>query len=151
VRYDEFMDQSIVTAYGGKILKLSHVNAHHWTAKHEADYQAFLVALKAEFPSYTDEQLAAVSNQRDYERYIDYILSGNEDPHWKQQTDLSKDGAVFIPNIIVKFEDINTVWASYVGGTLPKVNSWQNIETTDYRVADLQAHYSDDLTTRSAL
>ena len=51
VRYDEFMDQSIVTAYGGKILKLSHVNAHHWTTQNEEDYQAFLVALKAEFPS----------------------------------------------------------------------------------------------------
>ena len=105
----------------------------------ESCYSFFYWHHKNDTLSHKDPMYPYIS---DYEKFIDHMLAGEfPNNHWRPQTDL-------FPNLTVthKFEEYTTRWGDYFPGFLPDiVNRSTHLETSDYRVTDLEAYYRKDL------
>jgi hypothetical protein len=83
---------------------------------------------------------------KDYEAFIDHVLSEAENPHWNSQIEMVTHNNIFIPNRIHRFEDIEREWPQYgFSGALPWENAWLREETSDYRLDDLSEKFKADL------
>lgn len=141
---DQFIPNHTITAYGQRIK--GNVGRNEW--KHTRDRAAHYASVKAVTDTWsaTPDQIATILDQKDWERFIDFVLSGKDsDEHWLPQVAQAKLNGTLIANIAHRFEDIATHWSTYAGGELPQSNSWVNVPKTDYRLAELQAYYADDI------
>lgn len=155
-----FMPKGIIRAYGNH-LRGGKINPHRFHTI-EDDFNAAVESQKAG-RTITDEELATEFDNLDYQAFVDYILAGNHDDHWGQQTALAKLNGQLIPNEIIKFEEIGNWWDLAVKKgrkintsmdgeiSLPKINSHYHVAHDDYRLSDLQAYYADDIALRGTL
>jgi hypothetical protein len=141
------MPAGTIKAEGRRVAGFVGQNEHHWTEDKIANYQERLAAKRGE-GTISDADLTRWLDNRDYRSFVDYILAGNHDEHWSNQVDLCTKDRVFLPNIAHRFDNednIKTKWALYVGGTFPRINSWQAIDHEEYRLSDLKAYYAKDI------
>lgn len=75
-----------------------------------------------------------------YEEFVDRVLSV-DDEHWRPQSVHVGD----VPNIVRRFEDLAQCYEEFRPGLLPHNNRSTRLPVTDYRQAELDAMYSDDL------
>ena len=140
----------VIRAYGLKVSGFRSDNPHHWTSENEAHFQATVSQLRDENPRIEDADLTLLLNQIDYENYINYILKADRNPHWEPQTSLSMDNGVFVPNKLLRFENIGADWAKYVGGLdFPHRNIAPAVQVSPYKVSELDDLYVDDIAMRA--
>lgn len=143
-RYHEFVPAGVILADGGRLEGRVGGNEHHFSGDRKKFYDDKLAEEIAK--GGTTEEIAVRLKQEDWNRFIDHVLSGNNDDHWAPQLDIAKHDGQIVANIAHRFEDVRTHWTKYVGGTLPELNSWQDVPKIDYRLAELRSYYDETLT-----
>ena len=141
--YSEFIPSGIILADGGRLEGRLGSNEHRHRLDRKQFYDAKLAVERAK--GGTNAEISARLKQEDWIRFVDYVLSGNNDDHWLPQLDIAKHEDHIVSNIAHRFEDVRDHWIKYVGGTLPELNSWQSVPKVDYRLDELKEYYRDTL------
>jgi len=141
--FSDTLPGDIILAYGARVGSFVGANDHRYIGRKRYDCEARVNQERN--GTLSDEQITVKLNNEDYQRYIDYILAGNKDDHWGSQVALSSLDGQLVPNVIHNFSDIDTVWQDYVIAPIKQQNSWPSVSHDDYRLADLQAFYADDI------
>ena len=147
--YAEYMPVGTIRAHGARAKNVIGDNDHHFSGLVKALSDDDIAAER--LSGLTDDEIELTLNNRDYRRFVDFILSGNKDNHWQPQTLLSSYQGELVANTIHKFEDINIHWQSYVSSPIPIINSWPTVDHINYRLKDLRAYYADDIALWSTL
>lgn len=88
--------------------------------------------------------------QRDFERYVDLVLSGAPhawDTHWRPQAELLAN----IPRLSLhRFEDIGTIWRTMRFPPLPHLNQTTAVMVGEYRRDELLDFYAPDFALRDS-
>ena len=148
-QYAEFLPLGTITAHGSRVKNSIGTNEHHWKGARKQEFDASLAEERK--LSLTDDDLELKLNNRDYRRFVDFILTGNRDAHWGSQVALSSHEGTLVANVVHKFEDINEHWQTYVASPLPHLNSWPAVAHDPYKLPELRTFYADDLALRSTL
>lgn len=74
-----------------------------------------------------------------WEEWVDHILE-YKDQHWRSQAETIGD----FPNVLHRFERVIDVWEDYFPGFFPHIGKVSRVKTAPYRVADIEAKYSED-------
>ena len=145
VGYSDFIPSGIIRADGGRLEGRVGANEHRHRGKRKLDYLDRRDAAMKAGGGAAVAAVAARLKQEDWERFVDYVLSGGEDEHWLPQMDIAKYEGRIVANIAHRFEDVRDYWPLYVGGTLPELNSWQPVPKKPYRLAQLRKYYRETL------
>lgn len=143
-RTTEFMPDTTIKAYGGRVKGGVGSNEHHWTPALKSEYDTKLTLERASTP--LDGDLILSLNNQDYERFIDFILANPAaDDHWGSQVELATHNRVFLPTTVHPLSDLNLKWTDYVKSPIPQDNSWPAVSHDVYRLAELQTLYAKDI------
>lgn len=149
-RHDIVIPRGIITGDGYHARKGQVLNPHHFTDAKRAEC-AERIANARGGREISDDALGAELDNQDYRRFIDYVLEGNQEPHWDSQHSQLLHNGELVPNIFVKMESLDSWWLSNADfGEMPRVNFHMNAPHDDYRLDDLRAFYADDLKLREA-
>jgi hypothetical protein len=141
-----FLPKDQVFAFGERLR--GSIGTNDW----KFDPQRYAMKIAADRGGREDTTLATYLDNKDYEALVDYVLSRQStDDHWGSQTDLCSDDSGFIPNLVFKFEDVNSTWSTYFSSPLIHSNSWPTISHDPYRLAELESFYADDIALRGTL
>lgn len=75
-----------------------------------------------------------------WEAFVDFALT-HDDEHWRPQSLHVGD----VPNVYRRFENIGQCYEEFRPGFMPQLNRSTRLPTTDYRKAEIEAFYADDL------
>lgn len=91
-----------------------------------------------------------------WERFVDLVLEDRpetRDPHWNPQIASHKYEGQTVPTVILPFEDISLYWRDWCKKPLPEHNhtGGGTDPFPDYRLAELEALYAEDLRTWNSI
>lgn len=109
------------------------------------NWEKRLVSAYSFFKTIVDNggEISSNAPTENYEQFVDYILSA-EDEHWLPQTELLTYQGAFLPTVTHRFEDINHLWGQYYDGFIPHLNGCVHKIVKDYRRQELETYYSKD-------
>lgn len=139
--YHTYLPDGIITADGARLKNDLGHNQHHFTERKLDEYNDRIA--RDSGTGDLDVKVRRLDN-KNYRDYIDYVLE-NGDEHWNKQLERDRYSGRLVSNIWHRFENVNDYWWDYAGGQLPHNYSFKPIDVDEYRLRDLQTHYSEDI------
>jgi hypothetical protein len=147
--YFELVPKGVISAFGARLKGQKGYNEYVFEVEQKAKYLTDTVIEIDKQP--TIEAAAAEFNQKDYNGFIDYILSGADNEHWASQVEQVTHHGEYLPTHTYKMEDISSIWPQHFIGLIPVLNSHTKITVNPYRQDELEQKYAVDIDVWSSL